>query len=247
MQVLLDIKKTPVILSATSAEVVKWINDNYETLSETHTPEHRALSIYDGVDRRFEINRDVNLLDILITIGFNSNIYTASMVEDVYMKIPQLKEWCDILSRTAEKHFHKVTFEEDSPLVQVFVEGCISKRVPHLQMANLSKILHKKFPMLVPVLDSLFVQFYRRQYRLENHKRNWRPSPQERNRYYVGFYVNLFNTIKNDVCSNILILEDVCSIIEQRTGGRLVLSPLRVWDLLVWDYERKQNDETNKR
>lgn len=237
-----DLSQKPVIrISANSKEIADWIDQNYETLYDIANPKHCSLTIYDGVDRRYENKKTkgIDLFDILITVGFNSNIDTEKKIEKAYKGIPQIEKLCCILNRTGNVDLHSINVDAQSPLVQAFVGYSYSKnRIPYICESSLSKILHKKFPGLVPILDTKFVTFYEKYKSIKDRtKISRRYVEQERKNYIESCYVKLFDAIRGDVTLNILTLMDVRRIIKDCTKCKLVLSPLRIWDLLVWGYK----------
>lgn len=115
-----------------------------------------------------------------------------------------------------------IIFDEKIPwqALESLFKACI---MPRLNAANITKILHKKRPQIIPILDSIVVQKY-----LEPLVQPHIPTaPEERMVLYI-------KQLKRDAEVNREVLIEIQKRLVAQ--GKLGLSPIRVLDILIWTY-----------
>jgi len=96
-------------------------------------------------------------------------------------------------------------------LVQICFNA--SKRTPHIKASKVSKMLHRKQPRFVPIIDSKLVRFYG--------LTMLQPS-------------SYWQRLADDFRENRQFLEELCKPIMTSEG--LPLSPLRAADIVIWEH-----------
>jgi hypothetical protein len=112
----------------------------------------QEFDYYDGVPGG---NPDcIEPIDVLATVGINSRIDTALKVRTVHRSAAAA---CNRLLQALPHDADLLTFEPLDQVVELLAAAMTSKFV---LLASACKVLHRKRPRLVPVLDSVVVKHY---------------------------------------------------------------------------------------
>jgi hypothetical protein len=174
---------------------------------------------YDGVPNGHPDR--IEPLDVLATVGLNSRIDTAVKVRTVHRGMAAA---CDPLLPQLPRDADLLTFEPLDPVHELFAAAMTSK---YVFLSAACKVLHRKRPWLIPVLDGVVVGHYLG--RLEERTllaRSWesRPAAAEAGRLALL-------ELREDLDR---AQDDIEELREGLKGEGFPLSHVRVLDILVW-------------
>ena len=139
-----------------------------------------------------------------------------------------------------EKVLAKIPVDEDIETADLSMDGLgqaieellnITTRVKGIQIPVATRILHKKRPRLIPVLDEAVLKHYWKKAKTDFHPVTVRRTRKEAT-------LNLFDRMKQDIVNNKSILEEgVRLFAKQNRPERKItqsLTPLRTLDIIIW-------------
>ena len=213
------------------SQILNIIDYRHESILNL-TPGPHFLEIYDGVDASYREFKSLDLFDILLSVAMNSKIDTAAKIASVYSELKEssVQDYLEKLAALSGADFHQMNDFWGTPLVEMFVDICVRRPVRYAGLSSFSKIVHPKFPGLIPILDPLFTAFY-------GAEPIGQGMPPEKAGEFKIRLTELFDKVKGDIKNNLSILEEVRWGLVNMTSGRLNLSILRIWNLIIWDYQ----------
>lgn len=168
----------------------------------------------------------VEPVDVLATVGINSRIDTADKVRTVHLG---MAAGCDPLLPGIPVDADLLTFE---PLDAVVALLAAAMQARYVLLASATKVLHRKRPGLIPVLDSVVVAHYLN--RLGEQRllaRSWENRVAAKD---VGRLALL--GVKADLEGAGGQIQDLAAELADRGFH---LTPVRVLDILVWSETEK--------
>jgi hypothetical protein len=163
----------------------------------------------------------VEPVEVLATVGINSRIDTATKVRTVHLG---MVEHCDPLLPAIPADVDLLTFEPLDAVAEL-LSGAMKAK--YVLLATATKVLHRKRPALIPVLDSVVVAHYLN--RLREQKllaKSWedRTAATEAGRLaLIGVRENLKGAAA-----------EIDGFVHALSAAGFHLAPVRVLDILVW-------------
>lgn len=161
-------------------------------------------------------------LDVLATVGINSRLDTATKVRTVHRGMSSaVNALLTQIPERAELH----TFASLDPLHELLAAAMTSKFV---LLATATKVLHRKRPALIPILDSVVAGHYVHDDPIEKAllQLSWenRNAAADISRLTIG-------RLRDDVIQGFDLLDELRGALD---GEGFALSHVRIMDILVW-------------
>jgi Family of unknown function (DUF6308) len=174
---------------------------------------------YDGIPS--DAPERVTPVDVLVTISVNSFINNATRVRSVHRA---LAESCDPL--LARLPTTATLLDADAPIQQVCDLLHAAVQAPNVLLSSVTKVLHRKRPALIPMLDNVVLGYYMRSL---GQARLWSKTQDKRHAAAVG------QTVLNAFRADLLATQDSL----ERLRGEIAhhgypLTLVRVLEILVW-------------
>jgi len=143
-------------------ELIRWDEVNVEMLAEELIDKFKEFpwEYYDGVSDSHP--NEITPLDCAISVFMESNFTHSSKMRDWHELSQKIKPDVDIL---LYKYDCTLSLEEDTPHIGLFCEDLKSLfkkliNVKNWRVAKLTKVLHRKRPKLIPMIDSVVRMAY---------------------------------------------------------------------------------------
>lgn len=161
-------------------------------------------------------------LDVLASVGINSRLDTAAKVRTVHRGMSaSVNPLLESIPEDAALH----TFSSLDTLHELLAAAMTSKFV---LLATATKVLHRKRPALIPIMDSVVAGHYVRDEPAEKAllQRSWenRTAAADIGRLTIG-------RLRDDVVEGFSMLDELRDAL---SAEGCVLSHVRVMDILVW-------------
>ncbi len=164
-------------------------------------------------------NSQLSILDIVLTTSVNGNL-TASDVGRIWRRRAEIEEpLADVDSQAS-------LLDGNWPRQQVVRLLTAACAIPSVKLAVATKILHKKRPTLVPMIDSVILQYY------------FRRRPYERWPAYGEIAAQVMDQFRNDLLAVITDLQATLNALQLQNGWSL--TPVRALEILVWMVKQRR-------
>ena len=156
-------------------------------------------------------------LDVLAAVAVNGFFNTNAMtIRTVHRGLATA---CDPILPTIPRYADLLTSEPPFPGVAALLDAAVS--VPKVLIPVATKVLHRKRPYLIPILDNVVLVHY---------LGRLLPATQDKTRA-AGIAVEVLRRFRDDL---VAVRAEIDLIATDLTASEFVLSPVRVLEVLLW-------------